>query len=102
MYAIARLNTFDPDKLAAAWESLQQFDSVHSTQPGYIGSITLDLHEGRRLVINVWQSRQHATKALSVLGPEIGKVLNPLMLETSQLLGSGEVISTDLIPSKNS
>ncbi len=39
MYAVARLNSFDPTKLAAAGEDLEQFDQAHRTQPGYDGTV---------------------------------------------------------------
>ena len=102
MYAIARLNTFDPDKLAVAGDSLQQFDETHAAQPGYLGSVVIDLQAGRRLALNLWESEQHATAALAVLGPEVGRLLNPLMASPSELLGAGAVVSTDLIRSPGS
>lgn len=97
MYAIVRLNTFDPDKLAAASDNLQQFDETHAAQPGYLGSVVIDLQAGRRLALNLWESEQHATAALSVLGPEVRRFLNPLMTNPSELLGAGAVISTSPI-----
>src|SRR5215813_7383194 len=98
MYAIARLNSFEPDKLADSADSLQQFDEAHAAQPGYLGSIVIDLHHGRRLVLNLWQSEAHSAAALSTLGPEVRRPLGPLMSKPSELLGAGTVVSTDLIP----
>ena len=49
MFAIARLNTFDPDKLTEAQPELDQFARLHASQPGYAGSLTIDLGDGRRL-----------------------------------------------------
>ena len=96
MYAVARLNTYDPDKLAAAGESLQRFDQLHAAQPGFLGSLAVDLEDGRRLLLNLWESREHSAAGLSVLGPEVHRVLNPLKLGPSQLLGTGPVLSADL------
>jgi hypothetical protein len=41
MFAIVRLNPFDPIRLAAS-SALEQFDQIHRTQPGYVGSIVVD------------------------------------------------------------
>ncbi len=98
MYAVVRLNSFDANKLAAAGDRLKEFDRAHAAQPGYVGSVVVDLYAGRRLVLNLWQSEEHSAAALSVLGPEVGRVLNPLMSHPSELVGAGEVVSSDLIP----
>jgi hypothetical protein len=99
MYAIARINSFDEARLAAADESLSGFDKLHAAQPGFLGSVVVDLTNGRRLVVNLWQSEKQATAGLSVLRPEVERVLVPLMTGPSQLVGAGPVISTDLIDS---
>jgi hypothetical protein len=98
MYAVVRLNSFDPIKLAAS-SVLEQFDQLHRTQPGYVGTVVVDLQAGRRLVLNLWESEEHSAAALSVLGPEVGRLLEPLMSHPSELVGAGAVISTDLVPS---
>lgn len=96
MYAVARLNSFDPNKLAVSGDRLEEFDQVHRDQPGYAGTVVVDLQAGRRLVLNLWDSEQHSVAALSVLGPEVGRVLNPLMADPSELIGVGTVLFTDL------
>ena len=95
MFAIVRLNSFDPVKLAAS-TALEEFDQIHRSQPGYIGSVLIDLKEGRRLVVNLWESEEHSAAALSVVGPEVGRLLEPLMSQPSELVGAGPVLSTDL------
>ena len=101
MFAVLRLNSFDPDKLAASGETLDEFDKVHAAQPGYVGSVVVDLEEGRRFALNLWESEEHSSAALSVLGPEVGRLLSPLMSSPSELIGVGTVISSDLVPSTN-
>ena len=96
MFAIVRLNTFDLDRLANAHQDVEEFDALHAGQPGYVGSLAVDLTQGRRLVINVWQSKEHSEAALAALAPQVGRLLNPLMAAPSQFLGAGVVISTDL------
>ena len=96
MFAIVRLNTFDLDRLANARQDIEEFDALHAGQPGYVGSLVLDLNQGRRLVINVWQSKEHSEAALGTLAPQVGRLLNPLMTAPSEFLGAGVVISTEL------
>ena len=61
MYAIARINSFDESRLAAAAERLTSFDKLHAAQPGYRGSVVVDMKDGRRLLVNLWESEQHAS-----------------------------------------
>ena len=71
MYAVVRLNSFDPIKLAGS-PALEQFDQIHRTQPGYVGTVVVDVRAGRRLVLNLWESEEDSAAALSVVGPEVG------------------------------
>jgi hypothetical protein len=96
LFAIVRLNTFDLDRLANAPQDVEEFDALHAGQPGYVGSLVVDLTQGRRIVINLWQSKEHSEAALAALAPQVGRLLTPLMTAQSQFLGAGVVISTDL------
>ena len=98
MFAIVRLNSFDQNKLAAS-SALEQFDQIHRAEPGYVGTIVVDLQAGGRMVLNLWESEEYSAAALSVLGSEVGRLLEPLMSDPSELVGAGTVISTDLVPS---
>jgi len=100
MYAVVRLNSFDPVKLADS-TSLEQFDQIHRAQPGYVGTVVVDLQAGRRLALNLWESEEHSAAALSVVGPEVGRLLEPLMSQPSELVGTGTVLSTDLVRAPN-
>jgi hypothetical protein len=95
MFAIARLNRFDAQRLAAAPTDRAEFDALHAAQPGYAGSLTIELDGSRRLTINLWECEQDAQAARQVLGSEVGRVLAPLMTAPSRLLGAGQV-ETDL------
>jgi hypothetical protein len=96
MYAIIRLNTFDPDKLASATYDLAEFDRIHSAQPGFLGSVVVSLDERRRLALNLWQDRAASRAGLSALGAHVARLLVPAMSEPSQLIGAGEVITLEL------
>jgi hypothetical protein len=96
LYAVVRVNTFDLDRLATGAEQLEQFDSLHAAQPGYVGGLVVDLQGGRRLVVNLWQSEEHSNRGLTALGPHVGRLLAPLLLRPSEFLGAGTVLSGDL------
>lgn len=96
MYAVLRRNSFDAERLAAAEEALREFDALHASQPGYVGSVVVEQPDRRRLVLNLWLSEDHASRALAVLGPEVSRLLGPLMSAPSELVGVGHVIATDL------
>lgn len=96
MYAVLRLNSFDPAKLVVSADRLEEFDTIHAAQPGFMGSVVVDLGAGRRLALNLWETEQHGAAALQVLGPEVGRLLGPLMAAPSELIGAGPVLSSDL------
>ena len=97
MYAVLRLNSFDPAKLMVSADMLVEFDEIHAAQPGYVGSVLVDLGAGRRFALNLWETEQHSGAALQFLGPEVGRLLGPLMAAPSQLIGAGPVLSSDLV-----
>lgn len=92
MYAVMRVNTWDNAKRAAAADDVAEFDRLHAEQPGFLGSLAVDLGESRHAIVNLWKSEEHAAAALPVMGPAVGRLLEPLMAEPSQLVGAGEVI----------
>jgi hypothetical protein len=81
----------------ASADRLEEFDKIHAAQPGYVGSVVVDLGAGRRFALNLWETEQHSAAALQVLWPEVGRLLGPLMAAPSQLIGAGSVLSTDLV-----
>lgn len=96
MYGIVRVNPVDPAKMASAEEDLAEFQALHSAQPGYAGSLLMDIGGDRQLVVNLWESEQHARRALPAMVPEVGRVLEPLLTGPSQLVGEGVVLRSDL------
>ncbi len=92
MYAVVRVNTWDKAKRAVAAGDVAEFDRVHAEQSGFLGSLVVDLGEGRNAILNLWRSEEHATAALPVVGPAVRRLLEPLMAEPSQLVGAGEVV----------
>jgi hypothetical protein len=98
MYAVVRVNTWDRAKQADAAADVADFDDIHGQQPGFLGSLVVELGEGRNAILNLWESEEHATAALPVVGPAVARLLEPLFAEPSQLVGTGDVIQgADLI-----
>ena len=93
MYAILRVNTYDPEKLAAAAHRMEEFNRLHAAQPGAEGSIGVDLGEGRRFVLNAWDSVEASRAGQRVLVPHLQRLLVPLMSQPSEFLGAGPVVT---------
>lgn len=98
MQAVLRVNSFDPGKLAAGREQLEEFDRIHAEQPGFLGSVTVDLGEGRRFVLNLWDTEVHRLSGLAALGPAVERLVNPLLAGPPELIGVGPVVSSDGLP----
>ena len=97
MFAIVRLNSFDPVKwpLPPRWNS-----STRSTGLGPAMSAP-SLSTCKQVA--AWCSssgrEESSAASLSVVGPEVGRLLEPLMSHPSELVGAGTVLSNDLVPS---
>ncbi len=98
MYAVLRVNSYDSGKLAAGQEQLAEFNRIHAAQPGFLGSMTVDLGEGRQFVLNLWDSEEHRVAGLNALGPAVERLVNPLLASPSELIGSGPVVASDRLP----
>lgn len=94
MYAVIRVNSLDPVKVAEAAAELRWLDELHGEQPGFLGSIVVDLDGDRQVIVNVWQSEEHSRAGLALLAPWASRLLTPLMTEPSQLIGAGAATAT--------
>lgn len=98
MQAVLRVNSFDPDKLAAGQQQLDEFNKIHAAQPGFLGSLTVDLGEGRHFVLNLWDTEEHRISGLDALGPAVERLVKPLFAKPSDVVGVGPVIASDGLP----
>ncbi len=96
MYAVVRELFYDPEKLAKAAGQLEEFQKLHASQPGYIGSVTVDLGGGHRLALNLWQTEAQSIAGRDSLGAAVQRLLEPLMAKPSNLVGAGAVVENDL------
>lgn len=98
MQAVLRVNSFDPEKLANGQQQLDEFNKIHAAQPGFLGSLTVDLGAGRQFVLNLWDTEEHRVAGLEALGPAVERLVNPLFAAPSELVGVGPVIASDGLP----
>ena len=98
MYAVVRDLSYDPRKLAGAERQMAEFQELHASQPGYRGNLVVGVGNGRMLVVNLWESEDRARAALDVMVPAVQRLIEPLMTRPAELVGTGPVESTDLVP----
>ena len=97
MYAVIRQLTYDQNRLAqGGQQQLAEFQAIHEHQPGFRGSIAIQIDNGSTLALNLWDSEHDAMAGLSVLGPEVQRLLQPLLREPAVLIGAGHVIENTL------
>ncbi len=96
MYAIVRENSYDSAKLTRGRPDVDEFQMLHARQPGYQGTIVVELEEGRWLSVNLWDSEASASAALPAMVPAVQRLLEPMMTGPSRVIGSGPVVLTDL------
>jgi len=96
MYAIVRDASYDGARLAQGAAQLDEFQAIHARQPGYQGTIVVDIGNGRRITVNLWESEGQATAALPKMVPEVERLLTPLLTAPAQLIGAGPVVISDL------
>jgi heme-degrading monooxygenase HmoA len=97
MYAIVRDSQFDPEKLANAQAELNRFQSLHEGQPGYEGTVLVDIGAGRVFIVTMWKNEDLASAGRDAIGPQVRHMLKPLMTRESRLVGTGNVLATDLM-----
>jgi hypothetical protein len=96
MYSVIRENFYDPKKLAGGERQMQEFNRIHTAQPGYRGNFVVDLGAGHMLIVTVWESESQAHAAREKLQPDIERLLVPVMAKPSHLVGAGPVVVNDL------
>lgn len=96
MYAVMRELQYDPAKLARAAGQLEEFQRIHASQPGFLGSLTVDLGSGHRGVINLWQTEAQAMAGREALEPAVHRLVEPLLAAPPKLIGTGPVVGNDL------
>ena len=69
MYAIVRRITLPPDLSENDARDLDHFRRVHESRPGFIGTLEIEEDGGRRLLVNLWESREAAEAGRRTVAP---------------------------------
>ena len=97
MYAIIRESTYDVAALEHRGRAaLDEFQSLHASQPGYAGTVVVEVSRGRWITVNLWENERDASAALGVMVPAVQRLLEPRMPAPSTVIGAGRVVLTDL------
>jgi hypothetical protein len=99
VYAIVRKSTYDPVKLDRGRKEMAKFDELHARQPGFRGTITIDVGQNTKVLINVWDSREAAKAGLTQIGPLVEHLVQPLLAADSVLIGEGDVVEEGVFAS---
>ena len=100
MYAVGE----GPSTIRRSWPrgapQLAEFNALHLGQPGFLGSLLVDAGDGATVLVNLWESEAHAVAGLQILGPYVERLVEPLFAKPSELLGAGEVVGSDFVPTR--
>lgn len=96
MCAVVRETTYPLDRPLADRPEFTAFQDAHAAQPGYRGTIVTHLGEGRHITMTLWDTAEHMAAARNSIGPAVKTLIEPLMTQPTQLLGTGEVAYTDI------
>jgi hypothetical protein len=97
MHAVIREATYASGSPVHESPQFKEFQTLHARQPGYEGTFVIDAGDGRMFTVTLWQTAQHAVAARVVLEPIVRRILNPLMIAPSRLVGGGPVVVKDVV-----
>ena len=95
MHAVIREAPYATDNPVHDSPQFKEFQALRARQPGYEGTFVIDAGDGRTFTVTLWQTAQHAIAVRVVVEPVVRRVLNPLMIAPSRLLGVGPVVVKD-------
>ena len=97
MYAVIRKLKYDNNRLAAGGQrQLDEFSAIHERQPGFRGSLVIQVDDGSTVALNIWESEADAVAGLEVLRPAVQRLLEPLLEQPAVLVGAGPVVDNTL------
>ena len=96
MHAVVRETRYAPDNRIQESPEFREFQKVHADRQGYRGTIVVDLDKGRFVTLTLWETEEDMAAARNALEPVVERLLNPMMTESSKLLGTGRVVVNDL------
>lgn len=95
MHAVIRETTYRADRTLEDSPEFKAFQTAHASRPGYLGTIVTAVGEGRYLTVTLWDNADDMHAARDVLGPVAEKLLGPMMVRHSKLVGTGPIVVKD-------
>jgi heme-degrading monooxygenase HmoA len=96
MHAVFREAIYPKGKPIHETREFQEFQKIHAERPGYVGTVVTDAGDGRYLTVTLWKSAEDMNAAREALGPAVQRLLNPMMVSASKLIGTGKVVLNDV------
>ena len=96
MHAVIRETHYAPGEAIYQSRNFEEFQHAHANLRGYVGSVMVDVGEGRFLTLTLWRTAEDMAAAREAMGPVVERTLNPLMTAPAKLVGTGPVVVNDL------
>ena len=92
MYAVIR-ESAPPGAMTEQLRAGQtEFAALRAGQPGFVGSLTVDLGDGKWALMTLWESQQAAEAGRGVLEPQATRLTG----RSVRIVYQGEVVADDL------
>jgi hypothetical protein len=92
MYAVIRESASPGALTEQVQAGRAEFEALRARQPGFRGSLTVDLGDGKRAIVGLWEDRQAHEAAAAVLGPQAERLTGAV----TRIVYQGEVSGNDL------
>jgi phage-related minor tail protein len=96
MYVVIREVTVRPGDEEQYRAARVEFNAIHRGYAGYLGSVTIDTGEGRRLSVNLWADEQAYQAAVPEMLAQAAQLMGPHLTGPSRVLYQGDVVADDL------
>lgn len=98
MYAVVRETSYDIENPVHETPAFEEFQREHANLNGYQGKVVVEVGAGRFITLTLWRTADDMTSALEAMGPVVEQTINPLMVSSAKLIGTGPVVVNDLKP----
>ena len=92
MYAVIRENASSGALTEQLRAGRAEFAALRAQQPGFRGSLTVELGDGKWAIVTLWEDRQAQEAGGAVLGPQAERLTGAV----TRIVYQGEVSSNDL------
>ena len=96
MFALIRESIVRPGAEGSCLAARLEFTRLHGEYAGYLGNVTFDAGEGKRLSFILWANEDAYQIALPNMLVQAAELMGPHLTAPSRVLFQGEVISDDL------